>query len=413
MTRTHVCICIFIIVCSVFVFFSCADNKPLPAPPETVEITEPPVPEEPAEIVRTASFIAAGDNLIHDTIYKQARARTTDGTYDFFPLYEHILPLVSSKDFAFINQETVLASPPFEPSTYPRFCSPTVLGDFLIDAGFNMFSVSNNHMLDKGEEGLMVSIDYWAQKEGIAVAGAYRDEEDLQNIRTIEKNDIKLSLIAATSSTNGLVLPVKSPIKIIKTENEELLEQQIKAAREISDFVVVSMHWGSEYATKNSENQTIIAQKLADWGADIIVGTHPHVLQPIEELTAADGRKTLVAYSIGNFVSAQNEGPRIIGAMLSLDFEKNLTTGETFYKNPCLIPTVTHYGAGFSDLKIYPLSDYEPDLAKSHGVRKYTDGFDINYIIKNLTMVIDDAYLQIPDNIQALLDKQYEVFLVR
>ncbi|MBP5793391.1 MAG: CapA family protein, partial [Spirochaetaceae bacterium] len=250
---------------------------------------------------------------------------------------------------------------------------------------------------------------YWAR--GIALQ--HPDEEDLQNIRTIEKNDIKLSLIAVTSSTNGLYLPVKSPLKIIKTENEELLEQQVKAAREISDFVVVSMHWGSEYATKNSENQRIIAQKLADWGADLIIGTHPHVLQPVEELVSADGRKVLVAYSIGNFVSAQNEGPRIIGAMLSLDLEKNLSTGETYYKNPCLIPTITHYGAGFSDLKIYPLSDYEPDLAKSHGVRKYTDGFDINYIIKNLTMIVDDAYLQIPDNIQALLAKQYEVFLLR
>ncbi len=407
------CLIVVIFVCSVFLFFSCADNKPIVRPPETVEITEPPVPQEPVETIKTATFIAAGDNLIHDTIYKQARARTTDGTYDFFPLYEHILPLVSSKDFAFINQETLLASPPFEPSTYPRFCSPTVLGDFLIEAGFNMFSVSNNHMLDKGEEGLKVSIDYWAQKEEIAVSGAFRDEEDLQNIRTIEKNDIKLSLIAVTSSTNGLYLPVKSPLKIIKTENEELLEQQVKAAREISDFVVVSMHWGSEYATKNSENQRMIAQKLADWGADLIIGTHPHVLQPVEELVSADGRKVLVAYSIGNFVSAQNEGPRIIGAMLSLDLEKNLSTGDTYYKNPCLIPTITHYGAGFSDLKIYPLSDYEPDLAKSHGVRKYTDGFDINYIIKNLTMIVDDAYLQIPDNIQALLAKQYEVFLLR
>ena len=210
-----------------------------------------------------------------------------------------------------------------------------------------------------------------------------------------------------------MIQNVKSPLKIIKTENEELLEQQVKAAREISDFVVVSMHWGSEYATKNSENQRMIAQKLADWGADLIIGTHPHVLQPVEELVSADGRKVLVAYSIGNFVSAQNEGPRIIGAMLSLDLEKNLSTGETYYKNPCLIPTITHYGAGFSDLKIYPLSDYEPDLAKSHGVRKYTDGFDINYIIKNLTMIVDDAYLQIPDNIQALLAKQYEVFLLR
>ena len=413
MSPKNRCLTAVIFVCSVFLFFSCADNKPITRPPETVEITDPPVPEEPVENIKTASFIAAGDNLIHDTIYKQARARTTDGSYDFAPLYEHVLPLVTDKDFAFINQETLLASPPFEPSTYPRFCSPTVLGDYLIESGFNMFSISNNHMLDKGEEGLRASIDYWAKKEGIAVSGAFRDEEDLQNIRTIERNGIRLSLIAVTSSTNGLFLPVKSPLKIIKTENEELIKAQIQQARQLSDFVVVSMHWGIEYATTQSENQKLIAQKLADWGADLVIGTHPHVLQPVDELVAADGRKVLVAYSIGNFVSAQNEGPRIIGAVLTLNLEKNIDEGKTVYKNPWLVPIITHYGAGFSDLKIYPLADYEPDMARIHGVRKYTEGFDFNYIVKNLSSIVDSSYLKMPDTIVALLDKQYEVFLLR
>ena len=412
MSRISRCTIILIFALWVFFLFSCSTTQ-RPVYKEPTEIEQPTVVEEPKETIKTASFIAAGDNLIHDTIYKQARARTTDGSYDFAPLYEHVLPLVKDKDFAFINQETLLASPPFEPSTYPQFCTPTVLGDYLIESGFNMFSVSNNHMLDKGEEGLKASIDYWAQKTDIAVTGAFRDEEDLQNIRTIERNGIRLSLIAVTSSTNGLFLPYKSPLKIIKTEDEELIKTQIQQARQISDFVVVSMHWGIEYATKNSENQTIIAQKLADWGADLIIGTHPHVLQPVEELVAADGRKVLVAYSIGNFVSAQNEGPRIIGAVLTLNLEKNIEEGKTVYKNPWLVPIITHYGAGFSDLKIYPLADYEPDMARTHGVRKYTEGFDFNYIVKSLSSIVDSSYLKMPDTIAALLDKQYEVFLLR
>lgn len=379
-------------------------------------------PKEKEPNIVSASLIAVGDNLIHAPIYNQAENRAKAAKlenaneeipkYLFENAYSELLPFVKLADFAFINQETLIA-PSFPPSTYPRFCSPKEMGDFVLDSGFNMISIANNHMLDKGEAGLRDSLNYWSGQDKAVVSGAFFDEEDMNTIRVIEKNGIKLGFLAFASSLNGLTLPVQSSLQIAYASDEAQLEKMIKDARAQSDLVVVSAHWGEEYETKPNKRQTDMAQKLADWGADIIIGTHPHVLQTIEELRASDGRLVLVAYSLGNLISSQNEGLRVIGGMLSMTIEKNLDTGEAQFSNVSLLPLVTNYGIGFTNIGIYPITTYTPELASKHGVKRFTPGFNYNYILKQTKQIIPAKYLILPDTLYTDTPLRYKVWIMR
>lgn len=385
-----------------------------PAPQTKSKNTEP--------HITSATLVAVGDNLIHAPIYTQAasRAKTANletkaknaPNYDFSFAYKNLLPLISLADFAFINQETLVA-PSFSPSTYPRFCTPKEMGDFIVDSGFNMIAMANNHMLDKDEAGLRDSIKYWKTKEDVAVSGAFLDKNDMNTVRVIEKNDIKLGFVSFTSSLNGLTLPAKSQLQIGFASDEKQLKKMIEDAKAQSDLVVVSAHWGEEYKTEPDAKQKEMAQKLADWGADIIIGTHPHVLQTIEELRSSDGRLVLVAYSLGNLISSQNEGLRVIGGLLSMTIEKNLDTNETQFSHVTLLPLVTNYGNGFSEISIYPITEYPPSMAKKHGVKRFTSEFNYNYVLEQAKNIIPAKYLILPDNFYTQLPLRYQLWIMR
>ena len=421
----------FVLVCLIlFLLTSCQtgkdtskkDSGPTTEPAETTSAKPASKSREKEPNIVSASMIAVGDNLIHAPIYNQAanRARVAKlenqnekiPKYLFDTAYAELLPFVKLADFAFINQETLVA-PSFPPSTYPRFCSPKEMGDFVLDSGFNMISIANNHMLDKGEPGLRDSLNYWKNQDKAIVSGAFLDESDMNTIRVIERNGIKLGFLAFATSLNGLTLPVDSSLQIAHSSDEAQLEKMIKAAKAQSDLVVVSAHWGEEYETKPNKRQTDMAQKLADWGADIIIGTHPHVLQTIEELRASDGRLVLVAYSLGNLISSQNEGQRVIGGMLSMTIEKNLDTGEAQFSNVSLLPLVTNYGVGFTNIGIYPITTYTPELASKHGVKRFTPGFNYNYILKQAKQTIPAKYLILPDTLYPDTPLRYKVWVMR
>lgn len=337
-------------------------------------------------------LVAAGDNLIHSSLYKQAKARANGEGYDFNYAYAHVKPLING-DINILNQETIIACPPFEPSNYPLFCTPTQVGDLMIEMGFNVFTLANNHMLDKGTKGIQASLDYWDGKNGILTAGCFRNQAELEEIRTITKKDVKVGFVSATEHTNGLSLPKSSEIKILYTADEAALERQIKATKAECDVVVAAVHWGTENSTSVNAQQKALAQKMAEWGADLIIGTHPHVLQKMEYIERSDGGKTLVAYSIGNFVSAMNRGPCMLGGLLDITLTKNYETGKTTIDQAKLIPLVNHYERGYKNVRVYPFSEYTPELAKAHGVRKYTSAFDYAYIEELLHKTIDEEFL--------------------
>lgn len=364
-------------------------------PTETTTVTTTAVTEPPKKY-ETITFAATGDNLIHSSIYNQAHRRSETGGYDFIFPYRNVTDLISEADVAVINQETLICNDKYEPSTYPCFNSPTALGDHMIDIGFDVFTIANNHTLDKGTDGLNACLDYWQSKD-VTVAGAYRNAEDKSNIRTAEVNGIVFSYLSYTESLNGLSLPAGSELIIGDSNDIDGVIADIKAAEEISDVCVVSLHWGVENSDVISEYQRSYAKQIAEAGADVIIGNHPHVLRDIEMIQREDGSEALCAYSLGNFISAQSVGQNLIGGVLQFSVTTLADSGEQpVISDVRLIPVVTHYGANYSDIELYKLSDYTPELAKSHGVRANSK-FSYEYIIDVLKMNISEEYLVLPE----------------
>ena len=256
----------------------CACQKAVPAGGEAESNDSQSTTADTREPV-SVNILAVGDNLIHGVIYNQAHARSATGGYDFTYAYKNVASTVAAADISIINQETII-DPEKAPSTYPCFNSPTELGDEMVKIGFDVFNIANNHSLDKGESGLRNAIKFWKSKN-VVFCGAYLDEEDYKTIPTNTVKGIKFAYVGLTEPTNGLSLPDGSKTILMLGADEDRIEKRVKAASEISDMTIVNVHWGEEYTHTPTDRQHELAQKLADWGADIIIGTHPHVIQPV------------------------------------------------------------------------------------------------------------------------------------
>lgn len=354
--------------------------------PSTETATEAPTPV-------TLKMLSVGDNLIHDGIFKQAQKRAGGNGYDFSFCYARIKDTVSVADIATINQETIVAKS-YEPSGYPLFNSPQELGQAVVDAGFDVASLANNHMLDKKAKGLAEAIEYW-DSTPLVRTGAYKNAEELEQVEYIEKNGLKIGLVGITQYTNGLSLPGDSPLKYILTTDEATIARKIKAAKAQCDVVLVNVHWGAEYTTKPSEDQRNLAKKMADWGANVIIGHHPHVLQPVEWVENADGTRTLVAYSLGNFISQQNTAARVIGGMLHYNITKDFVSGKVTVSDVHFETIVTHWVSGGHDVQIYPLSQYSDALAKKQATRIKQSDFSVAYIENFVKEIIPEEFLKV------------------
>ncbi len=365
------------------------ESRPADTQPES-SLTEESQPAAPEPV--SVSFVSVGDNLIHSSIYRQANARAGGGeNYDFTAAYANVADRIAQPDVATINQETVMSGTD-APSSYPLFNSPQALGDQMIDLGFDVFNLANNHMLDMGADGLDTTLQYWNSKTQVVHTGAYRNPEEFYQVESNTVNGLKIGYVGATSYTNGLSLPEGSSLTYILTSEEDLLQAKIEAAREVCDLVVVNIHWGNEYATEPTQEQRELAQKMLNWGADVILGHHPHVLQTIEYLPKYDGEQGLVIYSLGNFISAQDQGMRMIGGMLNYTLTKHYDTNTVTVDNVSFEPVITHYDASFSNIRLYLYSQYSNDLALSHGVRSNTSAFSMEYIDQVVSAVIPEQF---------------------
>ncbi len=321
-----------------------------------------------------ANLLCAGDNLIHKAIYTQARERADGNGYDFSYAYKNVKDIISSADIAFLNQETVMVGTK-EASSYPLFNSPPQLLDEMIEIGFDVFNQSTNHVMDKHLSGALENYELFNSKEGILLTGLYKTWDDMFKPQTVTKNDITFSFMGFTEFLNGLRVPEDSDLGLVyltdtrHTQQElyDTMQKMISVGKENSDIVCVSMHWQTEDITSPDESQKEIAQKLVNMGADIIIGTGPHVLQPIEFFTREDGSKALVIWSLGNFISTQANDPNLLGGLADITVKKDYATGEVTISDVGFIPTVTHYGSGRSNVRIIPFADYNETLAASHG----------------------------------------------
>lgn len=201
---------------------------------------------------------------------------------------------------------------------YPGDCARA-----LYRAGVRVFSLSNNHTYDKGASGIVATLQFWeSMPEDVVTTGLWRGEEDYDRIPLQTVNGVTIAYLSYTEHTNGIRQSKGMTANIIYTSQTDVIERQVRLARQQADFVVVGVHWGVEDSHAVVDSQRTLAQQLADWGADVIVGTHPHVLQDAQWLTAADGRRSFVAYSLGNFLSTQSRPDQLVGAILTLQLQR-------------------------------------------------------------------------------------------
>ena len=274
--------------------------------------------------VYTASMVMVGDALIHGAVYNTYR---TGNTYDFKNIFKYTKDIFKSYDLAYYNQETILGGKSLGLSTYPQFNSPQEVGDAFMDAGFDLVSLATNHTLDRmydcGMKTITNSREYWNKQEGVIAAGSYTSKEEREKLQIQEVNGIKYTLLSYTMQTNGLPVP-NGKSYVVDVYNKEKVKQDVERYKDKVDVIMVAMHWGNEYQHYPSTNQKSVAKYLASLGVNIIIGAHPHVVQPIDFID-----DTLVIYSLGNFVSAQIGTEKLTGLLASIVIKKEVYHGKT------------------------------------------------------------------------------------
>lgn len=338
-------------------------------------------PEEEKVIIekdREVSFLAAGDNLIHGLIYYSGDQG--DGSYSFDRMYERVSDEISSADIAYLNQETICGGTQLGLQSYPTFNSPYEILDSVAAAGFDWISTSSNHSMDVGEEGILSQLSHLEELPQLIQTGTNESADEAKEYKVIEKNGVKIGLLSYTYGLNGFALPDGKEY-LVNLIDEDRIREDMKELNQISDVQVVSMHWGVEYQFEENEEQRALAQLLSDEGADVIIGTHPHVLQPMEVLKGEEGNETLVMYSLGNFVSAQDVNSRMLGGMAKWTLVYHPSDKSVSFKNICFEPTVMYFDPSGTDVQVYPLSEYTDDTGASHYLSAYGQDMSKQYFI--------------------------------
>lgn len=297
--------------------------------------------EKPVEPeIANVKLLAVGDVMFHMPQVKAGYMG--DGNYDFTDSFKHVKKYISGADISVANFETVTAGNDKKFSGFPQFNSPkeTLLG--LKESGFDILSTANNHSLDQGKEGILKTLEY-IEEYGLKSAGTYKDKE--KEFLIEEKNGVKLGFLSYTYGLNGLefYLSEEELAYMVNLIDEDKIKGDIEAIKKEVDVVVVSVHWGTEYQREPNEGQIDLGRKMVDWGANIVLGSHPHVLQK-SEIVKKDGKDNFIIYSMGNFFSNQRKdtmGNAFTedGVMVEVDIEKDMTNDQTKIKAINFLPT--------------------------------------------------------------------------
>ena len=309
-----------------------------------------------------ASFIGVGDALLHNGVYMDAATGKigSDGyqTYDFTDMFTYIKPIIEKYDLRFYNQETIIGGKNLGLSNYPCFNSPDEIGSDLVNKiGFNLVNTATNHTMDKGKTGALYSANFWEKEQNAIMVGSYSSNEKRNTFDVHEINGITYGFLGYTYGTNGI--PVPSGYEyVVNLYSDAQVKQDIEQIRDKVDVLIVSMHWGVEYTHTPTTEQKRQAEYLSSLGVDVIIGHHPHVIQPIEYVN-----DTLVFYSLGNFISAQDGTNKRVGMIAGFDINKTFENGKTTVKieNPRadLIWTYHQY---YKNFKVIPFSNLDDSL---------------------------------------------------
>ena len=369
----------FIVVASILIIigFAILIRSILIAPEKEEEIIPTITPTITPEVIieepKSFTFIGVGDNLYHGALYY--RQRMAGNGYNFDTYYDGTREYSENADLAYINMETICnGDEHYELSSYPLFNGPKEVIDAVYNAGFDWWSISSNHSLDTGANGLLEQLNTIHEKyPDIITTGSHTSLEDKNTPIVKEINGIKVGFLGYTYGLNGLIVP-EDKEWLVSMIDKEQMKIDMEALSKVSDIQMVAMHWGVEYSTSISEEQKDLTKYLNELGAEVIIGTHPHVIEPAE-IYHGENQDTLVYYSLGNYTSAQDVAPRMVGGMASFTVNYDPNTFKTSFTDVKFIPTVTWFDGGFNDWKTYTLADYNNDLYATH---RHVYDFDLS-----------------------------------
>ena len=357
---------------------------------DEIETVEEPEPQE-------VSLVMVGDILMHTKVYESGLME--DGSYNYDHMFAQVKTDIEEADIAIVNQEVILGGRELGLSGYPAFNAAFEVGDSLVDAGFDVILHATNHALDKGKKGLLNCIQFWEEQyPDIAVLGIHESEEDAQEIYVQEINGIRVAILNYTYGTNGIALPKNMPYAVELWDEKQIIDDVVRA-KEIADFIVVCPHWGTEYVLEETADQRKKAQFLADLGVNLVIGTHPHVVEPVKWISGAEGNQMLVYYSIGNFINATSgtgngKAARMLGAMAEVTIAMNEETQEAYISEYGIEPLVTHNVSGSGQITTYKLADYTEELARQNEMIYQDRTFSKAYCEDICSTVFGDLYIE-------------------
>ena len=332
-----------------------------------------PLPEPtPEPTTFNARLAVVGDLMAHESQINHAHNRATN-SYSFTSCFEDIKPYLEDADYTIGNLETTLSGEAARYTGYPVFNTPDAYAEAIKWAGFDMLTTANNHSNDRGEAGIVRTLEV-LDSLGIDHVGTYATEEDQARTFIKEINGIRFAFLSYTYSTNGIPLTRGKPF-LVNMLDEDLMRRQIEQARQdVAEVIVVLPHMGNEYEETPAHRCVTLARKLCEYGADVIMASHPHVLQPTEfiEVQDSDGktRTCFITYSMGNFLSGQRTKPRDVGAVFYLDFEKIVDEDGNHVRltHASFAPTwVQFYDSGWNTrIRILPVFDVLTDINAGH-----------------------------------------------
>ncbi len=352
-----------------------------------------------SEVAPEYKIIMVGDILLHTPV--EESCLQPDGSYDYDSLFSHTKEEIAAADLALVNQEVIIGGADLGITGYPSFNADFSLCDSLAGAGFDIICHATNHAMDKGRKGLINCAKYWRENyPQITVLGIHDTADTSTSCGAepviLDLPDMKIAVLNYTYGTNGIQLPDDMPYAV-DLLNEEQVAADIQRAEELADFTIVCPHWGTEYRVTSDASQEKWTKIFAENGADLILGTHPHVIEPIEWVTdEASGHEMLVYYSLGNFVnwtSGTGEGVanRMVGGMAELTLTKN-DNGELEIADYGVKPMISHVASGPEGVTTYFLEDYPEELAEENEIVSQDPEFSREYCVNLCDSVWGDLW---------------------
>ncbi len=332
--------------------------------------------------VPEVTLIMVGDMLMHMPVNNSGKME--DGSMNFDHMFTYTKDMIQEADIAIVNQEVMLGGKELGISGYPKFNTYYEVGDALVNAGFDVILHATNHTLDRGREGVENCLSFWENKyPDIAVLGIQDSQEEQDEIFVYEQEGIRIAILNYTYGTNGLPLPADMPY-IVNFMDENKIAEDVARAKEVADFIVLCPHWGTEYMLMESKYQRLWAEFFMECGVDLVIGTHPHVVEPVELLKDENGNEMLVYYSLGNYINAtisddNNMCVRMLGAMAKVTISRD-EEGDVYIKDYGAEPLVTYVSNDKKTVTTYPMELFTDEMAESSVTVRRDRNFSVSYL---------------------------------